>query len=396
MNVGGAAPDATVCPVCAGADTTLVLSLPSLPVLVNSQVRPDEAPAVPRGDMELVVCRSCGHLFNRAYDPALLDYDATYENTLHYSPSFQEHARSLAARLVDEHHLAGAAVAELGSGPGHFLAMLADAGVGSAAGFDPSYDVDRLGAPSHPAVTISTDLFPADGSAPVEFAFSQHVLEHLEHPVEALRAQAAAVAPRDGVVYSEVPNGAYMIDHCTLWDLIYEHYSYFVPTSLRLLHERAGLAVSTIDTAYEGQFLWCEATLRADGVTPDDRSGEVAATVRAAIAFGAEATRRLETARHELDEMAAAGPVALWGAGSKGMTYLNLIDDGAAEVLVVDVNPRKAGWGVPGTSRTIVGPDALRSSPPATVLVANPIYRDEITSMLADLGVHPEVRPMWE
>ena len=49
------------------------------------------------------------------------------------------------------------------------------------------------------------------------------MLEHLDDPVAALQAQRLAVTRTNGVVYCEVPNGQLMIQHCALWDLIYEH-----------------------------------------------------------------------------------------------------------------------------------------------------------------------------
>ncbi len=387
--------DAT-CPVCRSADHDDIVSLPGLPVLVNAQVRPEQAPDVPRGDIDLVVCTMCGHLFNRSFRHELLDYDAAYENTLHYSAQFQDFASGLAARLVGDHALDGAVVGELGSGPGHFLSMLCDAGVARAFGWDPSYDPRRLGAPEHSDVTISTDLFPDDGSVPMQLAFSQHVLEHLHDPVSALAAQRSAVLTTDGVVYSEVPNGQLMIDHCALWDLIYEHLSYFVPTSLELACRRAGLDVTSTGAAFGDQFLWCEATTgRIDpGAVPDPV--RVEASVSAARTFGVAAVRRVEQARDDLERWAARGPVALWGAGSKGMTYLNLVADVADVAAVVDINPRKAGWGVPGTSLVVTHPEELIETRPRTVLVANPIYIGEISASLDRLGVIADVRPLWD
>lgn len=383
------------CPVCGSDEREDVVSIPGLPVLVNAQVRPERALNVPRGDMDLVVCTACGHLFNRSFRSELLDYDASYENTLHFSKQFQEFAGSLAERLVRDHALHGADVGELGSGPGHFLSMLCDAGVGTARGWDPSYDPERLGAPEHPAVTISTDLFPADGSVPMRLAFSQHVLEHLHDPVRALAAQRAAVREAGGVVYSEVPNGQLMIDHAAIWDLIYEHLSYFVSTSLELACRRAGLRVTTTGASFGDQFLWCEAV---PGDADADATADpalVEAAVTGARAFGIAAIERIEQAREELRRDAVRGPVALWGAGSKGMTYLNLVADVAEVVAVVDINPRKAGWGVPGTSLAVSGPDVLVEAHPRTVLVANPIYIDEIAGSLTELGVHADVRPLW-
>lgn len=385
------------CPVCRSSAHRDVLSLPGLPVLINAQVRPEEALGVPRGDMNLVVCTACGHLFNRSFDDRLLDYDATYENTLHFSKHFQAFARSLAAQLVSNHRLEGAIVAELGSGPGHFLSMLCDEGVGQAYGWDPSYDPERLGTPTSPSVTISTDRFPDDGSFPVALALSQHVLEHLDDPVAALTAQRLAVSAEKGVVYSEVPNGQLMIQQCALWDLIYEHLSYFVPTSLDLACRRAGLEVRSMGAAFGDQFLWSEAEL-SDPIE-DDPHPDPAAVERAvseAEEFGHAAVRRIEEARHELTARSADGPVALWGAGSKGMTYLNLVADLPGVSAVVDVNPRKAGSGVPGTAHVIGSPKDLIDVQPTTVLIANPVYRDEIAAELRTLGVHAELLPLWD
>lgn len=383
------------CPVCRGTERTDVLSLHDMPVLINAQVRPTEAPDVPRGDIDLVVCCGCGHLYNRSFDEDLLDYDASYENTLHYSPKFRAFAEGLADRLIGDHSLIGSVVAELGSGPGHFLSLLCERGVAQGIGYDPSFDDERLGSPDHPHVTISTEPFPDDGSLSVQLAFSQHVLEHLSDPVVALAAQRAAVAGSGGTVYSEMPNGASMVEHGALWDLIYEHLSYFVPTSLELACRRAGLAVTAAGAEFGDQFLWCEAeaTVAEPDARPDPASLDAA--VAAARRFGVEAATRIEQARAELAEFVERGPVALWGAGSKGMTYLNLVADVADVSAVVDLNPRKDGWGVPGTTATIALPERLTEVRPAMVLVANPVYVPEIANSLRSLGLDADVRPLW-
>ncbi|MGB7879234.1 MAG: methyltransferase domain-containing protein [Ilumatobacteraceae bacterium] len=384
------------CPVCRSSTHREVLSLPGLPVLINAQVRPDEALDVPRGDIDLVVCTGCGHLFNRSFDDQLLDYDATYENTLHFSEHFRSFAHSLASQLVSNHRLGGEVVAEFGSGPGHFLSMLCDEGVSQAYGWDPSYDPERLGAPTSPSVTISTDRFPDDGSFPVALALSQHVLEHLGEPVAALTAQRLAVTAKQGVVYSEVPNGQLMIQQCALWDLIYEHLSYFVPTSLDLACRLAGLDVTSMGAAFGDQFLWCEAEpSNPIQLEPRPDAAAVERAIAEAEEFGRAAVRRIEQARRDLARWAADGPVALWGAGSKGMTYLNVVADVAPIAAVVDLNPRKSGAGVPGTSLVISGPDSLVDNPPRTVLVSNPVYRDEIAQNLASLGVDAELELLW-
>jgi hypothetical protein len=327
-------------------------------------------------------------------------YDASYENSLHFSPRFQEHARALAARLVAEHDLTGATVVELGAGPGHFLAMLCEAGAAAGHGFDPSYDPERLDAPEHPAVNVSASLFPEPGSLSAKFAMSQHVLEHVADPVALLRSMGDLVADEPGgVLYNEVPNGETMIDRCALWDLVYEHYSYFTPVSLEFAGARAGLAVDAMVTMFDDQFLAMDASLAGhDGrgevdLPPGDVVGPL---VDRAAAFGCDARARIVQAREELDTYRDAGPVALWGAGSKGRTYLNLVAPDGGLDAIVDVNPRKDGRGVPGVPGVIRLPATLREVGPTTVLISNPVYADEIRKSLADLGIDANVQLLWK
>ncbi len=81
------------------------------------------------------------------------------------------------------------------------------------------------------------------------------------------------------------------------------------------------------------------------------------------------------------------GDVALWGAGAKGVAFLNLLDDSMAIDHVVDVNPRKAGRHVPGTGHRIDTPDSLRGHDVRSVLIMNPAYEREISNELDRLGV---------
>lgn len=384
------------CPVCGGTSVIDVLSLPALPVAINAQVTAENGPNVDRGEFELVICGTCAHLFNAAFDPEACEYDSSYENSLHFSPRFRDHSISLAKRLVTDHDLVGAAAAEAGSGPGHFLAHLCESGVDRAYGFDPSYDPDRLGAPDHPRVSVSSGFFPDDGSVAVKLALSQHVLEHLTDPVGLLSAFRSAVAEHPGgIVYSEVPNGDMMLDRVALWDLIYEHFSYFTSTSLAHACGRAGLSADSVSTMFDDQFLAIESAVGEADANPPDQAA-VASLVDQAVTFGAKAGDRITKARVELDGYREQGPVALWGAGSKGRTYLNLVAADGEIDAIVDLSPRKEGFGIPGTADIIGLPGSLKAVQPATVLIANPVYREEISVSLRDLGVNAKVLALWD
>ena len=58
---------------------------------------------------------------------------------------------------------------------------------------------------------------------------------------------------------------------------------------------------------------------------------------------------------------------------------------------MIDINPFKQGKYLPGTGHLVSAPESLVAAPPDTVIVMNPIYLDEVGTMLADLGLSPEL-----
>ena len=92
-----------------------------------------------------------------------------------------------------------------------------------------------------------------------------------------------------------------------------------------------------------------------------------------------------------LPRLLADRPVAVWGAGAKGTTFLNVVAGGASIETVVDVNPRKRGKYVPGTGQQIVAAESLVEQGAGTVVVMNPVYSNEIGLMLGELGIDAEV-----
>ena len=114
------------CPACKSADSQSLIELSALPVFANvPQPSPEVARSVERGDISLVACTDCAHVYNRAFDYRCVQYAPGYENAMHHSPRFRAYAQELIERLDHERPLSGAQVLELGCGDGSFLAMLA-------------------------------------------------------------------------------------------------------------------------------------------------------------------------------------------------------------------------------------------------------------------------------
>jgi len=203
--------------------------------------------------------------------------------------------------------------------------------------------------------------------------------------------KAAIPAGSDPVVFFEVPNALWSLRDGGVWDFIYEHVSYFNARSLAACFERAGLPVRRTAETFGGQFLCLEAGPGAGG--PD--LGAVpspAALVGMARGLEAELRGLRERWTGRLAEVAdAGGRVAVWGTGSKGVTFLNLLADAAGDAVPVDINPQKRGLFVAGTGHEVAAPADLAGRDIALVLVMNPVYTAEITGMVRAQGLGAEV-----
>ncbi len=353
---------------------------------------------MPRADVRLAVCRSCAYIWNTCFDSARMDYDSAYENSLHFSPRFRSYAEDLAHRLVEDYDLRGKDVLEIACGDGYFLRLLCAYGPNRGVGFDPSYTERPARGCDEPDVLIVQDYYGEKyADREPDLICCRHALEHMPDPVAFLRTIRRTIGSRrDTVVFFEVPNAMFILRDLSVWDIIYEHCCYFTIPSLNRCFGAAGFAVESVREAYDGQFLTIVARPVAEGVEPaavDDRS--TSDVVDAALVFAGRFSEKLDRWAREFTTLAAgARKAVLWGAGSKGITILNMLQpvcgtDGVK--YVVDVNDRKHGKFVAGTGQEIVPPEFLKKCPPDVAVVMNPVYEREIRRLLSELGVTCEV-----
>lgn len=383
------------CILCGSANIETFLSIEEIPVYCNIlwQTR-EQAVKAPQGDIQLAACSNCGHIFNLAFNPDLTEYSQAYDNSLHFSPTFQEYARDLAHNLIEKYSLVDKEIIEIGSGQGEFLSLLCDYGNNQGLGFDPSYIQNAESVPQSGNFSIIPDYYSArykDYGG--DFFCARHVLEHLDQPGNFLTLIAGALQGRPGaLVYLEVPDARYTFQGLSIWDIIYEHPSYFSPSSLSYALKSNGFDILDLDTSFGGQFLYAVAKLndgpdahQADGDLPERR---IAFTLEDfTMGFKTTVNKWSQILNERVDEK---NKIVVWGAGSKGVTFLNLFKQLGAFEYVVDINPRKWGKFIPISGQLVVSPDFMTEYKPHLIIIMNTNYEQEIKTMVAGFEINPE------
>jgi hypothetical protein len=380
-------PETRICVACGAAEMKPLVTIPRTPVLCGVTWEDEHAARdSAAGDMSLHACPACAHVYNAAYDPALLEYDEEYDNSLYHSGTYRAYADHLIDHLARSYGLRGKSVVEVGSGKGDFIVELCRQAECVGIGYDRSYD----GRFEDERVTFVRDYLRWDDAPKFDFFVSRHVVEHLVDPYEFLRGLRTASNGRPVQGYIEVPDAISDFERSG-WDCIYPHVSYFSATSLERLAVRAGFAVLRLVRNFQGQFLGLE--IGANTPTPEvpPTRGMGLRREREILAEFAERYPRVVAGwKARLDEI---GPerCVLWGAGAKGVSFLNAVDPDARMGAVVDLNPNKWGRYLPVTGHRVEAPSALTGTDVGLVVITNPAYSAEITDELAGMDLHPSI-----
>lgn len=381
------------CPACGSSRLELLYHLPSIPaqsvVLLDTH---QEALDYPRGELSLTLCRNCGLLFNATFDARLVDYAAAAEESQHFSDTFNHFARNLIAEISSRRDLAGRLTLEIGCGKGDFLSELVRQTGTRALGIDPGYIPDRLPTSRTESIRFLREYFRPEQVPEVpDLVICRHTLEHVEEVGAFMRDVVAVTAgcPEVQVMF-ETPDVARVLSEGAFWDIYHEHCSYFTIGSHARLMRRAGLNVTSSRLDYHGQYIIQYAEPGRGRPQPEEED------LQAIISLAEGFVERVSATCHEWNKRIRSAHenghrVAIWGGGSKAVSFLTTNDLGPEVSHVVDINVHKQGKYIPGTGHVVSAPETLKDEPPHLVVVMNPVYLHEIRSELADMDLRPEV-----
>ncbi len=373
----------TTCPGCGGSSLSPVLRLPRQPAVLNYRfATPAEARRVPRRDVTLVFCPTCGLVFNATFDAKAVPYDSRYENRQCYSPAFNAHLTALAEGLIHRNDLAGGRILEVGCGKGDFLRQLCAAAQASGDGYDTSYEPSSTPEPRGVRF-FARYVAPEDIRQPYQAILCRHVVEHVPDIGDFLRMlHSLAVAAGDPVVVIETPRLEWILENACLWDVFHEHCNYFLEAALAELSRRAGFRVVRQRPVFGSQYqlieLRCARVVRRVSKTPLPSPGRIRTQATRAV-------RQLERLQKRILRAAKGSAWAVWGAGAKGVALVNLLPSSRPKC-VIDSNPAKQGGVLPGTSVRIVSPEDPIVPRLGLIVIANPNYATEIGADLKRVG----------
>lgn len=384
----------TSCSLCHSHQIEIFFSISDMPTQ-DGLLAPSKAAAhtSPVGDIVLSLCRTCGYVANEGYETDKITFD-TYDFSLNHSPVFAEYVESTTDRLLNKYKLIGKNILEIGCGDAYFLKRLQEKGNNTAIGVDPGFDFQNNTPSIGNHLYLIRDYYsPHFAFLRPDFVMCRLVIDLLEDPIRFIKMLRSNLDTRpNAVVYFEVPDARKTFSESVLWNVVYEHRSWFTPNSLRYLFELCGFKVLNIEPCWQGEFLAIEAQPTLPGTKPVlHDEAEHAKFLQILEKFTMKVTGIQQSSREKLVQIESEGKkLAMWGAGARGVTFLNMFQANGQIVSVVDINPRRHGKYMPGSGHLVSSPESLIDLQPDLILINNPTYADEIKSQARHLGLQAD------
>lgn len=384
------------CPCCGGTALRSIYSVRDIPihscVLLDTH---EEALNFPRRDLDVAFCSDCGFAFNSIFDETVMGYSTNFEESQHFSGTFNSFAKELARDIARKADLKGKHVLEIGCGKGEFLLELCALEDSTGLGIDPGYREDRVAGKSSEKVDFLVDFFgPEHKELDADIVLCRHTLEHISAVSDFVADIREMIGAREDVtVFFETPDVERVLTEGAFWDIYYEHCSYFSAGTHARLFRRNGFDVTELDLVYDKQYIVQYALPAENGSNAHLLLENDLQNMKHLAAAFPERVAAVKTHWRDLitNAFAEGKHVAIWGGGSKGVSFLTTLGLTQEVRSVVDINPYKQGKFLPACGHQVIAPEALVDDPPDIVIVMNSIYVEEISKQLSELQINADI-----
>lgn len=350
------------CPLTGSANVKIIYEQKPVPLIQNKVYKTKEE-AINAPCISVVLAQSLdnGFVFSANFSDSIIDYDMHYQNEQSNSAYFRNHLDNV-IEIMEENNTLKGKVVEIGCGKAYFMDMLLDKQV-DVVGFDPTYE-------GHSPRVVKDFFSEKYSEIGAEFIILRHTLEHISTPFHFIQTIAKA-NKKKGKIYIEVPTFEWIMKNNAIEDIFYEHCNYFTLDTLQMLFKK-----SIGGHFFNGQYIYVIADL-----------ADVKEQLEVSKAEPYQVKFNERISQYE-SMITSSGNVAIWGAGAKGSTFLNLVDKQCAKVkCVFDINPKKQHRYTGGTGHYIFRPDELRQQNIDEIIVMNSNYIDEIKLITDQLKI---------
>ena len=165
-----------------------------------------------------------------------------------------------------------------------------------------------------------------------------------------------------------VPSFEYILEENSFYEFIPDHLSYFTEDSLSSLMNRCGFDVLKKERVNRDTIsVWVKKKARPDVSGLIEKQKSIARDITALV-----------------NEAAARGKVAIWGASHQGFSIAASLGLGDKICYIIDSAPFKQGHIAPASHIPIVSPDAAAADPATCILIVAPGYTEEIAARIRE------------
>lgn len=381
------------CSLCNSENTSDFFTLPPIPTMDGVMCKSKEgAIQAVRGQIILRFCNNCGYVGNEGHDPGKISFD-DYDFSNAHSPIFAKHTKEISDRLINSYDLHGKNILDIGCGDGYFLKTICTSGNNKGIGIDPGFDFSNF-KKNRTDLTFIRDYYSKKyAHFESDLLTCRHVLNVINDPIAFIKSIRENLNGQENtIVYFDAPNVHYTLGDMVIWNVVYEHRSWFSETSLKYLLEYCGFEVLNIAPCWNGEYLSIEARPIKEFIPPkkaDESKVQVLASMTKSFNFEFEKIKA--TSQQKINQLKANQKRTIaWGAGARGVSFFNIFDLAEEVPFIVDINEKRQDKFLPGSGQKIVAPEFLTSYNPDLVIITNPTYADEIMAHARSLGVDPE------
>ena len=230
------------CPICESSDFKEIVYIAQAPKfhVISAETELDKYLF---GNVRLVECSNCQHLFNNAIQANEKNPGhGSFSTNAPVSQSMIERRKKIMEFLSVDGVLS-LNVLEVGAGSGALATIFVESkNHVTVVEPEPTLDTDRL---EKQGVRVIRDVWPTSQLLAEQFdlILCVQVLEHTERPREFLHELAKYIKD-DGRIYLEVPSGDWVKMHGSAADVNFPHWNYFTETMIQKLAAECNLNIS--------------------------------------------------------------------------------------------------------------------------------------------------------